>query len=58
MQSPTEKGRDNQWSSQGRIQDFKLGGTPKKKSGRAEEGAKCFGVFRVKNQDFTQTKKS
>ena len=39
---------------QGRIQDFKLGGAHLKKLGRAEGGAKMFGVFRVKNHDFTQ----
>ena len=38
---------------QGRIQDFKLGGAHLKKSRRAEGGAKNFGVFRVKNHDFT-----
>jgi hypothetical protein len=38
---------------QGRIQDFKLGGTYLKKLHRAEGGAKNFGVFRVKNHDFT-----
>ena len=38
---------------QGRIQDFKLGGTHLKKLRRAEGGAKIFGVFRVKNHDFT-----
>ena len=38
---------------QGRIQDFKLGGRTLKKSRRAEGGAKIFGVFRVKNHDFT-----
>ena len=38
---------------QGRIQDFKLRGAHLKKLGRAEEGAKNFGVFRVKNHDFT-----
>ena len=32
---------------QGRIQDFKLGGS-----------VKIFGVFRVKNHDFTPQKKS
>ena len=37
---------------QGRIQDFKLGGALKKLH-RAEGGAKKFGVFRVKNHDFT-----
>ena len=39
---------------QGRIQDFKLGDALTKKSRRAEEGAKIFWVFRVKNYDFTQ----
>jgi hypothetical protein len=38
---------------QGRIQDFKLGGTHLKKLRRAEGGANLFGVFRVKNHDFT-----
>ena len=38
---------------QGGIQDFKLGGSHLKKLGRAEGGAKMFGVFRVKNHDFT-----
>ena len=38
---------------QGRIQDFKLGGAHLKKLHRAEGGAKIFGVFRVKNHDFT-----
>ena len=38
---------------QGRIQDFKLGGAHLKKLRRAEGGAKIFGVFRVKNHDFT-----
>jgi hypothetical protein len=36
---------------QGRIQDFKLGGGALKKI--AEGGAQFFGVFRVKNHDFT-----
>ena len=40
---------------QGRIQDFKLGGAHLKKLRRAEGGAKIFGVFRVKNHDFTPT---
>ena len=40
--------------TQGRIQDFKLGGALKKKS---RLGAKIFGVFRVKNHDFMQKKK-
>jgi hypothetical protein len=42
--------------SQGRIQDFKLGGGGRahiKKLRREEGGAKIFGVFRVKNHDFT-----
>ena len=41
--------------SQGRIQDFKLGGggAHLKKLRRAEGGAKFIGVFRVKNHDFT-----
>ena len=38
---------------QGRIQDFKLGEAYLKKLRRAEGGAKMFGVFRVKNHDFT-----
>jgi hypothetical protein len=38
---------------QGRIQDFKLGGAHLKKLRRAEGGAKNFGVFRVKNHDYT-----
>jgi hypothetical protein len=39
---------------QGRIQDFKFGGGGHlNKLRRAEEGAKIFGVFRVKNHDFT-----
>ena len=38
---------------QGRIQDFKLGGAHIKNLRRAEGGAKIFGVFRVKNHDFT-----
>ena len=40
-------------STQWRIQDFKLGGTHLKKLRRAEEGAKNFGVLRVKNHDLT-----
>ena len=39
--------------TQGRIQDFKLGGAHLKKMHRAEGGANIFGVFRVKNHDFT-----
>jgi hypothetical protein len=38
---------------QGRIQDFKLGGAHLKKLRRTKGGAKDFGVFRVKNHDFT-----
>jgi hypothetical protein len=38
---------------QGQIQDFKLGGVDLKKLRRAEGGTKIFGVFRVKNHDFT-----
>jgi hypothetical protein len=39
---------------QGRIQDFKLGGgSALEKLRPAEGGAKMFGVFRVKNHDFT-----
>jgi hypothetical protein len=38
---------------QGRIQDFKLAGAHLKKLRRTEGGAKIFGVFRVKNHDFT-----
>jgi hypothetical protein len=41
---------------QGRIQDFKLGGAHLKILRRAEGGAKMFGVFRVKNHDFTPKK--
>ena len=40
---------------QGRIQDFKLGGAHLKKLRRAEGDANMFGVFRVKNHDFTPT---
>ena len=38
---------------QWRIQYFKLGGAHLKKLHRAEGGGKIFGVFRVKNPDFT-----
>jgi hypothetical protein len=41
---------------QGRIQDFKLGGAHLKQLRRAEGDAKNFGVFRVKNHDFTPKK--
>ena len=40
------------YSLQGRIQDFKLGGTDLKNLCRAEGGTKIFGAFRVKNHDF------
>ena len=40
---------------QGRIQDFMLEGTHLKKLRRAEGGANIWGVFRVKNHDFTPT---
>ena len=43
----------NRRTYQGRIQDFKLGGAHLNKLRRAEGGAKMFGVFRVKNHDFT-----
>ena len=39
--------------TQGRIQDFKLGGAHLNKLRRAEEGANILGVFRVKNHYFT-----
>ena len=38
--------------TQGRIQNFKLGGAQLKNLHRAEGGAESFGVFRVKNHDF------
>ena len=38
---------------QGQIQDFKLGGVHLKKLHQAEGGTNIFGVFRVKNHDFT-----
>ena len=38
---------------QGRIQDFKLGGAHLKILRRMEGGVNIFGVFRVKNYDFT-----
>ena len=47
---PPQDVLDNQ---QGRIQDFKLGGTHLKKLRRTEGGAKILGVFRVKNHDLT-----
>ena len=39
--------------TRGRIQDFKLGGGTLKKLCRAEGCANIFGVFRVKNHNFT-----
>ena len=45
-----------EYARQGRIQDFKLGGGALKKLRRAEGGANIFGVFRVKNHDFTPKK--
>ena len=43
--------------SQGRIQDLKLGGGAHLKTlRRAEGGANIFGLFRVKNHDFTPKK--
>ena len=50
MVIPLFKNKD---TLQGRIQDFKLGGAHLKKLRRVEGGAKIFGVFRVKNHDFT-----
>jgi hypothetical protein len=45
------------WHLMGRNQDFKLGGGAHlKKLRRSEGGAKIFGVFRVKNHDFTPKK--
>ena len=44
------------WTLQGRIQDFKLGGAHLKKLHLAEGGANIFGVFRLKNHDFTPKK--
>ena len=38
------------------MQDFKLGGAHLKTLRRAEGGAKIFGVFSVKNHDFTPKK--
>ena len=40
-------------TTQGRIEDFKLGVAKLKKLRRAEGGAKNVGVFRLKNHDFT-----
>ena len=54
-----ETGENNQiyhimlYRVQGRIQDFKLGGAHLKKLRRMEGGVNIFGVFRVKNYDFT-----
>jgi hypothetical protein len=44
-------------TTQGRIQDFKLGRAQLKKLRRAEGGAKILGVFRVKIHDFTPKKR-
>jgi hypothetical protein len=45
------------YDTQGRIQDFELGGGAHlKKLRRAEGGAKILGVFRVKIHDFTPKK--
>jgi hypothetical protein len=38
--------------TQGRIQNFKLGGAQLKNLHRTEGGAESFGVFRVKNHNF------
>ena len=46
-------GKKLQVITQGRIQVFKLGEAHLKKLRRVEGGAKIFGVFRVKNHDFT-----
>jgi hypothetical protein len=57
-----ETGENNQiyhimlYRVQGRIQDFKLGGAHLKKLRRMEGGVNIFGVFRVKNYDFTPKK--
>ena len=40
-------------TTQGRIEDFKLGEAKLKKLRRAEGGAKNVAVFRLKNHDFT-----
>jgi hypothetical protein len=46
--------QENAISHQGRIQDFKLGGGAHlKKLRRGEGGTNIFGVFRVKNHNFT-----
>ena len=42
--------------TQGRIQNFKLGGAQLKNLHRAEGGAESFGVFRVKNHNFMPKK--
>ena len=41
---------------QGRIQDFKLGGGALKKNASSGGRRENFGVFRVKNHDFTPKK--
>ena len=43
---------------QGRIQDFKLGGTHLKKLRRTKGGAKMLRVLRVKNHDFAPKNKN
>jgi hypothetical protein len=48
-----EKFEDNKGVIQGRIQDFKLVGAQLKKLRQVEGGTEIFGVFRVKNHDFT-----
>jgi hypothetical protein len=42
--------------TQGRIQNFKLGGAQLKNLHRTEGGAESFGVFRVKNHNFMPKK--
>ena len=44
----------NRVPMQGRIQDFKLGGGALKKNASSGGRRENFGVFRVKNHDFTQ----
>jgi hypothetical protein len=55
MQKKGFREKAQEGNIQGRIQDFKLGGEGAhlKKLRRAEGGANNFGVFRVKNNDFT-----
>ena len=58
MQKKGFREKAQEGNIQGWIQDFKLerGGAHLKKLRRAEGGAKIFGVFRVKNHDFTPKK--